>query len=48
MTSLGALLRAQRDLIRGSAVIGDGDGAIRGDWSHPFHWAAFELIGDWK
>jgi CHAT domain-containing protein len=32
-----ALRSAQLDLIR-----------QRGNVSHPFHWAAFELIGDWK
>jgi CHAT domain-containing protein len=33
-----ALRQAQLDLIK--------DPSAR--YSHPFHWAAFELIGDWK
>ena len=31
-----ALRRAQLDLLRDPAT------------SHPFHWAAFEVIGDWQ
>ena len=37
-----ALRASQLDLIRGLK-----DGAAH-DTSHPFHWAAFELIGDWQ
>jgi len=35
-----ALRAAQIDLIQGSG--------LPSDMAHPFHWAAFELIGDWK
>jgi CHAT domain-containing protein len=38
-----ALRAAQIDLIHGL-----GDAAANLDASHPFHWAAFQLIGDWK
>ena len=31
-----ALRSAQLDLLRGS------------EFSHPFHWAGFELVGDWR
>jgi CHAT domain-containing protein len=31
-----ALRAAQVDLIHGSTA------------SHPFHWAAFQLVGDWR
>jgi CHAT domain-containing protein len=35
-----ALRTAQLDLIRGTAS--------GGRFAHPFHWAAFELFGDWR
>jgi CHAT domain-containing protein/tetratricopeptide (TPR) repeat protein len=34
-----ALRHAQADLVQGAGG---------SEWSSPFHWAAFELIGDWK
>jgi CHAT domain-containing protein len=34
-----ALRRAEVELLHGSGA---------GDLSHPFSWAAFELIGDWR
>ena len=43
-----ALQTAQLDLIHGRAALGDGASSAGQDWSHPFHWAAFELIGDWR
>ncbi len=44
-----ALRRAQVELIRGPVEVPAADGATRRlDASHPFHWAAFELVGDWQ
>ena len=45
-----ALRRAQMDLIRSASASGSKPAAGNGKSStaHPFHWAAFELIGDWK
>jgi CHAT domain-containing protein/Tfp pilus assembly protein PilF len=40
-----ALRLAQMDLIRARAGSKASAGA---SFSHPFHWAAFQLIGDWK
>jgi CHAT domain-containing protein/Tfp pilus assembly protein PilF len=39
-----ALRRAQIDLIRGGRQAGGTAGTL----THPYHWAAFQLIGDWK
>jgi CHAT domain-containing protein len=39
-----ALRRAQIDLIRGGRSASGAAAPI----AHPFHWAAFQLIGDWK
>ena len=43
-----ALRAAQLDLIQRSSPVGSGAGGTRGEWSHPYHWAGFVLIGDWR
>jgi CHAT domain-containing protein len=43
-----ALQKAQLDFIREPITIGAEEEAIDRDFSHPFFWAAFQLIGDWK
>jgi CHAT domain-containing protein len=40
-----ALRQAQMDMIRAK---GGSRGTAGKAFSHPFHWAAFQLIGDWK
>ena len=45
MAKSNALQAAQRDLM--TAPIRDATGATI-DARHPFHWAAFQLIGDWQ
>ena len=40
-----ALRAAQLELIRRRPATGT---AVTSNVSHPFHWAAFQLIGDWK
>ena len=42
-----ALRAAQIDLIRGRAPAA-GARSARGEWSRPYHWAAFFLNGDWR
>jgi CHAT domain-containing protein/tetratricopeptide (TPR) repeat protein len=43
-----ALRASQIDLIRGGASAGPNAKDPAPSASHPFHWAAFQLIGDWK
>jgi CHAT domain-containing protein len=44
-----ALRQAQLDLIRDSVSNQNRKGPdARGDTSHPFYWAAFQLNGDWR
>ncbi len=44
-----ALQAAQLELIRGPIEIVDDDGnPVEHDFSAPYHWAAFQLIGDWQ
>jgi CHAT domain-containing protein/Tfp pilus assembly protein PilF len=44
-----ALQAAQKELIRNRIQIKDPSGrAVKLDASHPFYWAAFQLIGDWE
>jgi CHAT domain-containing protein/Tfp pilus assembly protein PilF len=43
-----ALQKAQLDFIRGPITIGTDEDAVERDLSHPFYWAAFQLIGDWQ
>jgi CHAT domain-containing protein len=48
MTKDEALRAAQVDLLRFPGPEGpSGEGSTPGVF-HPFHWAAFQLIGDWK
>jgi CHAT domain-containing protein len=43
-----ALQRAQQELIREPIQVEAGEVTISHDFSHPYHWAAFQLIGDWR
>ncbi len=44
-----ALRAAQMELIWGPIEIVQEDGTVvERDFSAPYHWAAFQLIGDWK
>jgi CHAT domain-containing protein/Tfp pilus assembly protein PilF len=44
-----ALQAAQKELIRSRIPAKDSSGrTVELDASHPFYWAAFQLIGDWK
>jgi len=44
-----ALRQAQIELIRGPVELAAaGETSRRPDATHPFYWAAFELVGDWK
>jgi CHAT domain-containing protein/Tfp pilus assembly protein PilF len=44
-----ALRMAQLELIRNPLTLKDENGrAVKMDASHPFFWASFELVGDWK
>ena len=45
-----ALQQAQIDLIRGPVKVkGDDDGQeVEKDFTAPYHWAAFQLFGDWQ
>ena len=44
-----ALREAQLELIRDPLPVTDGHGQTGElDASHPYHWAAFQLIGDWR
>jgi CHAT domain-containing protein len=56
LPKIEALRRAQIELLRGTAgsatqerglIHQDADNGGRGDWSHPFYWAPFVLIGNW-
>jgi CHAT domain-containing protein len=41
-----ALRQAQCELIRASTTTAQGESGI--DFSTPYHWAAFQLYGDWR
>jgi CHAT domain-containing protein/tetratricopeptide (TPR) repeat protein len=43
-----ALRTAQIDLIRGRARNAASQDAATASFQHPFHWAAFQLMGDWR
>lgn len=44
-----ALRSAQMELIRGPVMVEGEDGkSVERDFTAPYHWAAFQLIGDWK
>ncbi len=44
-----ALQEAQKEFIAGPIEILDKDGnVVPYDFSHPYYWAAFQLIGDWQ
>jgi CHAT domain-containing protein len=43
-----ALRAAQLELLRGPVEVTENGRTVKRDVSHPFHWAAFEVIGDWK
>jgi hypothetical protein len=45
-----ALRAAQLELIHGGPVrVPDGQGgSVEKDFSSPYYWAAFQLIGDWR
>ena len=43
-----ALRQAQLAFIRGPLAVGEGEQRVDRDLSHPFFWAAFELVGDWR
>jgi CHAT domain-containing protein/tetratricopeptide (TPR) repeat protein len=44
-----ALRAAQIDFIRRkSSSSGGQPGPRPGDWSHPYHWAGFSIVGDWR
>ncbi len=45
-----ALQAAQIELIRGGPieVVDENGNAVKKDYSAPYHWAAFQLIGDWQ
>lgn len=43
-----ALRQAQLALLRGATDVGRDGAAGSPDASHPFHWAGFELFGDWE
>ena len=43
-----ALRRAQMDLIRAPIEVVEAGQTRTLDSSHPFYWAAFELVGDWR
>ncbi len=40
--------RAQHDLIGGPIAVDQGGTTVERDLSHPVHWSAFELVGDWR
>jgi CHAT domain-containing protein/tetratricopeptide (TPR) repeat protein len=42
-----ALRAAQLDFIRRKKSSSSGPTAT-GEWSHPYHWAGFSVVGDWK
>ena len=41
-----ALIRAQRDMIAGNVTGSKGRTQI--NYSHPYYWAPFVLVGDWN
>lgn len=43
-----ALRLAQLDFIRGPITIDTADGPVERDFTAPYYWAAFQLIGDWR
>ena len=44
-----ALRAAQLELIRHPVQVPDGEGgSVLRDFSSPYYWAAFQLIGDWR
>jgi CHAT domain-containing protein len=44
-----ALQAAQLELIRGPVMVENEEGEmVEKDFSAPYHWAAFQLIGDWQ
>ena len=43
-----ALQRAQTAFSDGPIEVEEQGHAVQRDLSHPYHWAAFQLIGDWK
>ena len=44
-----ALRAAQLELLSAPLRLPSGDGETRElDARHPFHWAAFQVIGDWR
>ncbi|MCP4546832.1 MAG: CHAT domain-containing protein [bacterium] len=44
-----ALRAAQIELIRGPIEVpGENGELVPKDYSAPYHWAAFQLIGDWQ
>ncbi len=44
-----ALQEAQKEFIAGPIeIVGEDGKTVLHDFSHPYHWAAFQLIGDWQ
>jgi CHAT domain-containing protein len=43
-----ALRTAQLELLSAPLEVGNDDQPVTVDATHPYHWAAFVLIGDWK
>jgi CHAT domain-containing protein/Tfp pilus assembly protein PilF len=43
-----ALRQAQLELIRGPVRVGEGSARVTRDLSHPYYWAPFQLVGDWR
>ena len=48
MAKAEALRRAQVELLRGVSLSPTTKGAPPRDFSHPFFWAPFVLIGNWR
>ena len=43
-----SLRAAQREFIEGPVAAGQGLDRSERDLSHPFYWAAFQVMGDWR
>jgi CHAT domain-containing protein len=43
-----ALRRAALSLLHGTGKASSGSSALSSSYAHPFYWAPFVLVGDWK
>ncbi len=43
-----ALQAAQLEFIRGPVEVVEDGQVVERDYSSPYHWAAFQVIGDWR